>query len=43
MVSLAAALRREGVAVRAISAREQSVAGKVLKTAALEQSLIEPM
>jgi hypothetical protein len=43
MASLAAALRQEGVAARAICAREQSVVGKLLKTAALAQSSIEPM
>jgi hypothetical protein len=36
MASLAAALRQEGVTARAICAREQSVAGRVLKTAGSE-------
>jgi glycosyltransferase involved in cell wall biosynthesis len=39
MASLAAALRQEGVAARAICAREQSVAGRVLKTGGSEAFL----
>jgi glycosyltransferase involved in cell wall biosynthesis len=37
--SLAAALRQEGVAARVICAREQSVAGAVLKTAVSEENI----
>jgi hypothetical protein len=39
MASLATALRQEGVAARAICAREQSVAGRVLKTGGSEAFL----